>query len=100
MTYSRSQKTTDIERRLQILRNQLYGKEEVVLSEDRHVSIKSQTSSEFKFTTTQNQPNQALIKTEVFFLKQDLLKILLLAGLAIGAQIFLYISLNIKLLKF
>lgn len=91
MTYSKIKQLTDSEKKLQILRNQLYGKQEVVVA-PKQPTVKLSTPIQ----SLVNHP----IKEEVTFLRQDLMKIMLLASVAIMVQIILYLSLNLKLLKF
>lgn len=69
MAYLQGKKTTISEKKLQALRIQLYGKETF-----------------FKDKSSGYTPVKTI---EVNYLKRDLLKILLLAILAIGAQILL-----------
>lgn len=87
MTYSRSKKTTDFEKRLQTLRNQLYGKDSL------SSSLKSSTNT-FRFQT-----NSALVVTdsaapasEANYLKRDLKRISLLAAGALFIQLLLYLG--------
>ena len=64
---------SDMEKRLKLLHMQLYGK-----SKEQKLKVESSLS----------QPPP----TDLAFLKQDLLKILLLALLTMGAQLILYFS--------
>lgn len=77
MSISRSQKLTDTEKKLQAIRAQLYGKEE------QAIPIQSKT---YKLTTALTHS-----VSDTSYLKKDLLKICLLAFLAISAQIILYV---------
>lgn len=90
MAYSQTKKDT-IERKLQALRAQLYGKEAL---QEKTLISKPAPSGTFKFSshgaaekTSSVYPASAV---EVNFLKKDLLKILSLASLAIGGQIIFY----------
>lgn len=77
MPVQRTHKASELEKRLKILENQLYGKKLDVRSEklDLSSNIQHPTSS-----------------SDVTYLKQDLTKIAVLAGLAIGIQLILYFS--------
>ncbi|MBI2314899.1 hypothetical protein HYU93_02470 [Candidatus Daviesbacteria bacterium] len=61
---------TDLEKRLQIIRRQVYGK-------DQQISYSSS-----------RQTNET---TDLAYFYQDLLKILILSSLAIGAQLVLFV---------
>ncbi|MEK7616685.1 MAG: hypothetical protein AAB414_01380 [Patescibacteria group bacterium] len=69
-------KQTDIEKRLKLLRQQIYGKEK-----------KWEVRGE-KITTT-HLPHLTS-SAEISYLYKDLLKILIFASLAIGAQVILF----------
>ena len=93
MTYSRLKKTTAIEKKMQLLRGQLYGRQDV---KPQEATIQTPVPQFAKYQTTTSVVNIQ----ETSFLKQDLLKILFLAATAIGIQIMLYLSLNLNILKF
>lgn len=77
---------SETDKRLQTLKTQLYGKGQTV-----QISATPKSPS---LTTS------AVITTSVHSLRHDLTKIAILATLAIGAQIILYITLNAGLVKF
>ncbi|MCL5784701.1 MAG: hypothetical protein M1142_05105 [Patescibacteria group bacterium] len=79
MSYSRSKKQTENEKKLQVLKAQLYGK-------DIQVSL-AKPSSNFAFKA---EPGQTTV-LETDYLRKDLLKITILAILAIGGQLLLFI---------
>lgn len=86
MAYSRSKKITDTDRRVQLLRNQLYGKEQSVT---------------FSFTSQkEGQTKPETPKPESSYLRQELTKIFILAILAIGTEVALFIATNQGLIKF
>lgn len=86
---SRSKKITDTDKKLLALKTQLYGKE---------VKGDQSNSSSFNFKTLNNQQipqNYTSTVTPTYnYLKHDLLKITLLATVAVSAQIILYFVLN------
>lgn len=84
MTYSRSKKVTDQERKLESLKVQLYGK-------DGGVNIQFKTPLPESSQTTVAQITST---GEDTYLKKDLTKIMLLGSLAIGVQFVLYFALQ------
>lgn len=90
MAYSESKKMTTLERQIQALKLQLYGK-------DQSLS-KPQFATTF-FKTPLESQNPTLTSTPIY-LCQDLVKIALLASAAILIQVLIYFSLNRGLLKF
>ena len=98
MPYSRSKKLTSTEKRLQLLRTQLYGKEEgssTVLPKPVNSSAFS-----FKIPTKSGESTKMLTNTsDTHYLRHDLLKILLLAILAVGIEAILYIGINQGIIK-
>lgn len=96
MTYSRSKKLTDTEKKMQTLRTQLYGKESSPLSpaSQNHPAFSFKSGS---FTTVESLP-KTLAPTS--FLRNDLLKIAVLASSAISIQLFLYLAVVRGIVKF
>lgn len=87
MAYSRSKKLTTTEKKLQTIKNQLYGKET------------NSTTFNFKSAESMNTTsNSTSLKIETNYLKNELIKITLLAALAIGAQLILYFIFQQKLI--
>jgi hypothetical protein len=84
MAIQLSKKQSDLEKRLKILHNQVYGK--------------SQSSAISYQLSDKNKSGDRRLTTEsysdVVFLQKDLLKILILSSLAIGSQIILYFLLQ------
>lgn len=93
MAVTKSLKITPTEKRLQILREQLYGKNTVKNSYTKIVNTMDSTKIEFIPSTKNYQ-------TDISFLRADLLKILVLASLAFAIQVTIYISINNGFLKF
>ncbi|TSC86327.1 MAG: hypothetical protein G01um10147_939 [Microgenomates group bacterium Gr01-1014_7] len=83
MAIQQTKKQSDLEKRLRLLRQQVYGKDKfrVQSSEFR---IKDEISTNYKLQTTN-------FSSDISYLHQDLLKISLLAGSALGLQIILFI---------
>ncbi|KKR80152.1 MAG: hypothetical protein UU73_C0001G0319 [Candidatus Daviesbacteria bacterium GW2011_GWA1_41_61] len=95
MSYSQSKKLTDTEKKLQSLRAQLYGKDK-----DLTPTSPSKTNS-FSFKSSPEEAAPGTKTTaDTGYLRHDLLKILLLASLMIGAQVALYFSLKSNFIKF
>lgn len=88
MTYSQSKKLTDTEKRLQVLKTQLFGKESN--------QIKVQTAPANIQT---NSPSASYQPQDLSYLRKDLKKIALLAFVAIGAQLILYMQFTFKVLR-
>lgn len=86
MAYSRSKKLTDTDRRVQLLRNQLYGKEQSVT---------------FSFTSQKESPVKSETpKPESSYLRRELTKIFFLAVIAVGTEVGLFFANNQGLIKF
>ncbi len=75
MAIHQSMKQSDLEKRLKLLHNQVYGKE-------RTSNIKYSVSSSIP-------PTKNIVISDAAYLHQDLLKILTLSSLAIASQITL-----------
>ncbi|MDO8638848.1 MAG: hypothetical protein Q7R43_04690 [Candidatus Daviesbacteria bacterium] len=78
MAIQLSKKQSDLEKRLKILHNQVYGKSQLTVDSSQ-LSVKSKDSTNL---------------SDITYLHQDLLKILALSSLAIGGQIILYFLLQ------
>lgn len=88
MAYSQSKKQTEAEKKLQVIRMQLYGKEEK--SAQNVVTNTNSGSKSFKFTSSDIKPSGAAVtRREDNYLKKDLLKTVTLATFAIAAQLIL-----------
>ncbi len=86
MAYSQSKKLTNIEKKLEAVKRQLFGKEESHIK--KNVSIPTFTTE----TTIKHQ--------DLTYFRKDLLKILTLATLAISAQLILYLQFTFRFLTF
>lgn len=94
MAYSQSKKLTDTEKRLEALKIQLFGKEENRIKKSANIKIHEAGKTQI-FTTG------ATIKPQdLTYFRNDLLKILTLATLAISAELILYMLFTFKILKF
>ncbi len=80
MAIQLSKKQSDLEKRLKLLHNQVYGKE-------RTSNIKYSVSNS-------STPAKNTVVSDMVYLHQDLLKIFILSGGAIAIQIVLYFSLQ------
>ena len=85
MAYSKTHKLTDSERKLQMLRTQLYGKE------PSHPVEKPIAVNQFSLPSRNTASETAPKYTEVSFLKKDLLKIGILAAIIFTIQATLFI---------
>lgn len=102
MAIQQSKKQSDLEKRLQLLRRQVYGKG----LENQHITTSTnQKLTEFKIpahrlTNTPVYKSSGIqISSDLIYLHQDLLKILIFASLAIGTQIILFILLQNHVLR-
>lgn len=91
MAVRREHKQTDLEKRMKILNQQLYGKPSENLKIDK--SEKTDTPSH-RYTDIPTYQSTDSKTSDVLYLKRDLFKITILAGLAFGAQALLYIGLQ------
>ncbi|MFH0937113.1 MAG: hypothetical protein V1808_02385 [Candidatus Daviesbacteria bacterium] len=90
MAYQQTKKLSTAEKKLQALRTQLYGKGEVQIHQTPTFHSQKDTSP----STPISHQSTSSSTLDVSFLRHDLLKILLLAALAIGAQLLIYLSLQ------
>jgi len=81
MAITESKKQSDIEKRLQLLRQQVYGKEseKLRMTQLKPANQKAGESAVESF------------RSDTAYLHQDLFKILILSSLAIGIQLILFI---------
>ena len=93
MAVIKSLKLTPTEKRFKDLREQLYGKNPVKSFYPKATNMESSIKTEFI-------PQTKNYQTDISFLRADLFKILVLASIALAAQIILYISINNGFLKF
>lgn len=84
MSIQQNKKQSDLEKRLRILRQQVYGKQPLAIG---HQSLDRKQISNNQRPTTINY----IGGTDVTYLHQDLLKIFILAGCALGIQLVLFI---------
>ena len=83
MAIHQTKKQSDLEKRLRLLRQQVYGKVQPSVVSVQ-LSEKKEFKSEDRRLTTESY-------ADMTYLRQDLLKIFILAGSALGLQIILYI---------
>lgn len=89
MSYSQSKKSTNTEKKLQALKTQLYGKEH------SNISMQSTTTNKFHLPSQDlpaSQPTKQPTTIMPNYLRQDLLKIALLAAIAISVQVIVYLK--------
>lgn len=97
MAIQQTKKQSDLEKRLQLLRRQVYGKNqtpEPALKKDRSDTLIYRPTD----TPTQRSTD-ILTSSDLSYLRQDLLKIATFSTLAIGAQITLFFLLQNHILK-
>lgn len=98
-------KQSDLEKRLKHLEFQLYGKKEKldVRSEkiDKEAgSLKLEIpTSNIKLHNPSSNLQHPTSSSDITYLRHDLTKILILSGLAVGAQLLLYLSSRSNLLR-
>ncbi|MDD5415609.1 MAG: hypothetical protein PHE48_01235 [Candidatus Daviesbacteria bacterium] len=103
MTIQQSKKQSDLEKRLQLLRRQVYGRELVASS--KHYVVREEEIQKTTHTTNYHPPvggPTTNSSTDLTYLHQDLLKILLFASCTIGAEVilFLLVKNNVLTLNF
>ncbi|MBI2085762.1 hypothetical protein HYT74_00305 [Candidatus Daviesbacteria bacterium] len=94
MAIQQTKKQSDLEKRLQLLRKQVYGNEKFRV-QSSPASLREAGRAEFRVENkgTVNSSN------DLTYLGQDLLKILIFSSAAIGIQIVLFILLKTNILK-
>lgn len=94
MTINRIKKTSDLEKRMRILKSQIYGKNPGDQYISKSVNQKKHTSDipTHRYTDT-------LISSDISYLYRDLFKILTFSSIAIGTQIVLYFALSKNLIR-
>ena len=85
MAIQLSKKQSDLEKRLKILHNQVYGKTQLSVNSAQFTAKNKESSSS---------------NSDIVFLQKDLLKIATLSSLAIAVQFMLYYLLQHHLLNF
>jgi len=100
MSIHQTKQQSDLEKRLRLLRQQVYGR-----SANQYISKSvSQKDSESDTPTHSlreaSRPTDTLILSDFTYLRHDLFKILFLSSVAIGAQIILFYLMQHNLLKF
>ncbi len=81
MSIQQTKKTSDLEKRLRLLRQQVHGREQFNAESPKY-------KLEDKFSSTNQSTKDSV--SDVAYLKQDLLKIVILSTLALGSQIILF----------
>ncbi len=100
MPIQQSKKQSDLEKRLQLLRRQVYGRD---IQSQRVKESKSQNTLTLRDSFNKIKHNSLSHSTassnDLSYLHQDLLKILTFSSFAIGAQIVLFFLLKNHILK-
>ncbi len=93
MPILQSKKQSDLEKRLRLLRQQVYGKIDKKKVEMRNENQDNQTISPQYPTSHFSHliSNSKTLQSDITYLRQDLLKILILSSSALGIQIILFI---------
>lgn len=94
MAIQQMKQQSDLEKRLQLLRRQVYGKgpENRYISKPVNQRVNESTTPTHQYTEPLiHRTTDTPVSSDLTYLHQDLLKILILASLAIGSQIILYI---------
>lgn len=92
MAIHQTHKQTDLEKRLKILRQQVYGK-------SSEKSVSQYISESEKSDTPTHRNTDTLISSDITYLRHDLLKISLLTSLVFGIQLIIFYLLQNNLLK-
>jgi hypothetical protein len=95
MSYQQTKKVTDVEKRLEALKRELYGKEKPV-----YIAPKLNQTPSIEIANQLLAPLNPSNKSDVYYLNNDLKKILILATLAISTQVLLFLQFNNHLFKF
>lgn len=103
MAIHQTKQQTDIEKRLKILRQQIYGKSSEHSENSDDLKARKSESQAFRYTDTLSlsdalSPSESF-RTDVVSLHQDLLKISILAGSALGIQLILFFLIQNHLLS-
>lgn len=91
MAIQQTKRQSDLEKRLKLLRHQVYGKEE-----NKQSSAYSLPSTKIEVAGSQKE----ISMSDIAYLNQDLFKILILSSLAIGTQIVLFFLMQNHILNF
>ncbi len=87
-----TKKQSDLEKRLKLLRQQVYGK---IDKENQVISPQFSSENSARLHPTSHIPhptsNPAAFQSDITYLRQDLLKIFILSTSALGIQIILFI---------
>jgi hypothetical protein len=86
------------QRRLEQLRRQLYGKEQGEKKSGSKAKSQETLKLDSRLLTLDSSKKEPVNHQEVSYLRTDLLKIAILAALAIAAQAGLYIATQMKLI--
>lgn len=97
MAIQQTKKQSDLEKRLRLLRQQVYGKH-VEATTTQTTSTPS--SYNFQAKKTESRIDFQIASTDINYLYQDLLKIFTLASLALAIQIVLFFLLKQSILNF
>ncbi len=96
MAIQRTHKQSDLEKRLKLLNQQLYGKKPAKKWEVRNEKGDNEMRSEIQSHLPLQNPHSHLTHptstADIIYLRQDLLKILILAGLAFVVELGIYFS--------
>ncbi|OGE29344.1 hypothetical protein A2867_03255 [Candidatus Daviesbacteria bacterium RIFCSPHIGHO2_01_FULL_40_11] len=102
MAIQQTKKQSDLEKRLMLLRRQVYGKEPDRSVKSDKIRDHQQTGKSenlaFRYTETQISSGTP-ISSDLAYLRHDLLKILIFSSFAIGAQIVLFFLLKNHILN-
>lgn len=85
MSIQQTKKYSDLEKRLKILKQQVYGKN----SEDKYISISVDQKKKTSDIPTRRYTD-ALISSDMSYLYKDLFKITILSTAALGLQFILF----------
>lgn len=90
MAIQQTKKQSDLEKRLKLLHRQIYGKNSENSDNQTLRYTDTPISSDTPSHSDPTESGSKSMQVDIAYLHQDLLKILLLAGSAIGLQIILF----------
>ncbi len=101
MSIQQTKRQSDLEKRLQLIRRQVYGKEsesQRILESKNQSTIFPYDSSRFAEHNSRSHPKTTT--NDITYLHQDLLKILIFSSTAVGIQLVLFFLTKNGLLNF
>jgi|GEM_PF-1637270 len=102
MAIIQTKKQSDLEKRLLLLRKQVYGKglENRYVSKTKNQPVNESDTLTYRHTETPiHRTTDTLTSSDITYLYKDLLKIILFSSFAIGIQVILFFLLKNHILR-